>query len=123
MSSLGRVNYGASRSSAFLLSNPGEESTGHYSEQTSREIDIEVKRIIDEAIEKVRHILEVRHDALLAVTNRLIAVESIDAKELREIIERTSPGPVIVPGTDATIDSRTATRRPLDNRSHTEQSG
>ena len=30
---------------------------------------------------------------------KLIEVEAIDAKELKEIIEATSPGPSIVPGT------------------------
>ena len=104
MSDLGRVNYRAASSSAFLPAGQDEESSRRYSEQTSREIDTEVKRIIDEAIEQFRHILDVRYDALIAVTSRLSEVESIGAKELREIIEQTSPGPVIVPGTDATVD-------------------
>ena len=123
MSDLGRVNYRNSSSSAFLPMGQVEDSSRRYSEQTSREIDNEVKRIIDEAIEQVRHILQVRYEALMAVTRRLIEVESIGAKELREIIERTSPGPVIVPGTDATIDPVSSNQRPLDNRSRTEQSG
>ena len=122
MSDLGRVNYRAASSSAFLPAGQDEESSRRYSEQTSREIDTEVKRIIDEAIEQVRHILDVRHEALIAVTTRLIEVESIGAKELREIIEKTSPGPVIVPGTDATVDPAPS-QRPVDNRSRTEQSG
>ncbi|HAA70230.1 MAG TPA: cell division protein FtsH [Planctomycetaceae bacterium] len=122
MSDLGRVNYRAASSSAFLPAGQDEESSRRYSEQTSREIDTEVKRIIDEAIEQVRHILDVRYDALIAVTTRLIEVESIGAKELREIIEKTSPGPVIVPGTDATVDPAPS-QRPVDNRSRTEQSG
>lgn len=122
MSDLGRVNYRAASSSAFLPMGQEEASSRRYSEQTSREIDNEVKRIIDEAIEQVRHILEVRYEALIALTTRLIEVESIGAKELREIIERTSPGPVIVPGTDATVDS-VSSQRPVGNRSRTEQSG
>ena len=122
MSELGRVNYRAASSSAFLPMGQDEDSSRRYSEQTSREIDTEVKRIIDEAIEQVRHILDVRHEALIAVTTRLIEVESIGAKELREIIEKTSPGPVIVPGTDATVDPAPS-QRPVDNRSRTEQSG
>ena len=122
MSDLGRVNYRAASSSAFLPMGQDEDSSRRYREQTSREIDTEVKRIIDEAIEQVRHILDVRHEALIAVTTRLIEVESIGAKELREIIERTSPGPVIVPGTDATVDPAPS-QRTVDNRSRTEQSG
>ena len=40
---------------------------GNASEQTQREIDQEVRRILDEANEKVRHILEVRRASLEAL--------------------------------------------------------
>ncbi len=66
---------------------------------TAREIDEEVKRIINEAIEKVRHILATRRPALESLTRRLIEVESVDAAELKAIIEENSPGPLVVPGT------------------------
>ena len=60
MSRLGRVNYRESSRSPFLSSG-GEMTREHsHSEQTAREIDQEVKRIIDESMEKVRHILETR---------------------------------------------------------------
>ena len=61
-----------------------------------------MKRIIDESIERVRHILEVRREALTALTERLIEVESVDSIELKTIIDENSPGPLVVPGTDAT---------------------
>ena len=99
MSRLGRVNYRETNRSPFLAVAGGEEKTRSHSEQTAREIDEEVRRIIDEAIEKVRHILEVRRAALEALTKRLIEVESVDSSELKRIIEETSPGPLIVPGT------------------------
>ncbi|MBI2480381.1 MAG: ATP-binding protein, partial [Planctomycetia bacterium] len=70
-----------------------------HSERTAREIDEETKRILDESLEKVRHILEVRRAALVALTELLIEVESVDASELKRIIEESSPGPVVVPGT------------------------
>ncbi len=60
MSRMGRVNYRESSRSPFLASS-GEMTREHsHSEQTAREIDQEVKRIIDESMEKVRHILETR---------------------------------------------------------------
>ncbi|MEX2173650.1 MAG: ATP-dependent zinc metalloprotease FtsH [Pirellulaceae bacterium] len=101
MSRLGRVNYKESNRSPFLAISGGDENVRHCSEQTMREIDQEVRRIIDEAIEKVRHILDVRRGALEALTQRLIEVESIDADELKRIIELSSPGPLVVPGTEA----------------------
>lgn len=48
-------------------------------------------RLIDEAVDKVRHILEVRKPTLEALTKRLMEVESIDADEFKRIMEETSP--------------------------------
>jgi cell division protease FtsH len=107
MSRLGRVNYRESTKSPFLAISGGEERVRSHSERTAREIDEEIKRIIDESIEKVRHILETRRDSLEALTRRLIEVESVDAEELKTIIEANTPRPHVVPGTDA------APQRPL----------
>jgi len=99
MSRLGRVNYRESGQSPFLATAAGEDRLRSHSEQTAREIDQEVKRIIDLSIETTRHILESRRSSLIALTERLIEVESVGAKELRRIIEENSPGPLVVPGT------------------------
>jgi cell division protease FtsH len=101
MSRLGRVNFRESNRSPFLALTGGEERTRSHSERTAREIDEEMKRIIDESIDKVRKILDARKPALLALTKRLIEVESIDAEELQHIIDENSPGPLVVPGTQA----------------------
>jgi cell division protease FtsH len=101
MSRLGRVNYRESNRSPFLAMAAGEETSRHCSEQTMREIDQEVRRFIDEAIERVRHILDMRRTSLEALTKRLMDVESIDADELKRIIDENSPGPLVVPGTEA----------------------
>jgi cell division protease FtsH len=100
MSRLGRVNYRESAKSPFLAGGIEDRPRGH-SERTAREIDEEMKRIIDESIEKVRHILETRRAALEALTQRLIEVESVDSSELKQIIDENMPGPHVVPGTDA----------------------
>ena len=104
MSPLGRINYRQQRGSAFLAGAQADEIPRPYSEATAREIDLEVKRIVDDAIENVRHILELRKKALLELTRVLIDVESVDAKELERIVEEFSPGPFIVPGTNKTSD-------------------
>jgi cell division protease FtsH len=101
MSRLGRVNYRQSNRSPFLAAASGDESVHTCSETTLREIDQEVRRFIDEAIEKVRHILETRRASLEALTKKLIEVESIDADELKRIVEENSPTPLVVPGTEA----------------------
>ncbi len=100
MSKMGRVHYREAPKNPFL-GGAADDMSRSYSEKTAREIDEEVRRIIDEGLEKVRNILETRRSALEALTEKLIEVESIDADELREILDVTSPGPRIVPGTDA----------------------
>jgi cell division protease FtsH len=102
MSRLGRVNYRESNRSVFLAGGePSRES--HHSEQTAREIDQEVKRIIDESLVKARQILETRQKALIALADRLIETETVDNDELRRVVETNSPSPTIVPGTDAVV--------------------
>jgi cell division protease FtsH len=100
MSRLGRVNYRESNRSVFLSGGEGSRETSH-SEQTAREIDEEVKRIINEAIDRVRYILDTRRKALSAIALRLIEREVVDAVELKELVEANSPGPLVVPGTEA----------------------
>ncbi|MHC4398354.1 MAG: ATP-dependent zinc metalloprotease FtsH [Planctomycetota bacterium] len=101
MSRLGRVNYRERRTEAFLPGAPELPAERSHSEQTAREIDQEIKRIVDESLEKVRHVLETRRKALEALAARLIDKEVIDTVELDDIIEANSPSAAIVPGTDA----------------------
>jgi cell division protease FtsH len=102
MSRLGRVTYRESNSSPFLAGSMPElgRSRGH-SEQTAREIDEEVRRIMDAAIDRVRRTLETRRGALEAITARLIESEVIDGAELARLIEASTESPQLVPGTSA----------------------
>ncbi len=111
MSRMGRVNYRERGRSLYL---PGAEELRDrsYSEQTAREIDQEITRIIEESLEKTRHILETRRKALVALADRLIEKEVIDNAELREIIETNSPGVMISPGTVVAPASRRAGEEP-----------
>src|SRR5262249_40210653 len=69
MSRLGRVSFQAQGGPAFLPGAPWSEGDGKFSEQTAREIDMEVRRIIEEATEEVRAILKARR-AVLEVVDR-----------------------------------------------------
>ncbi|MEO1495897.1 MAG: ATP-dependent zinc metalloprotease FtsH [Planctomycetota bacterium] len=99
MSRLGRVTY-RERTTGFL-SPDGSASATHHSEQTAREIDEEVKRILGDNLEAARHILASRRPALEAITGSLLEKEVIDATQLEDLIQQASPEPKIVPGTDA----------------------
>jgi cell division protease FtsH len=120
MSRLGRVTYRENPRSPFLAGGgPDLPSARSHSEQTAREIDEEVRRIVDASIEKVRRILESRREALEAVTRRLIESEVIDGAELRQIVETSIAAPQIVPGTDAERSvSRGAPGEPVPGRLH-----
>ena len=101
MSRMGRVNFRESNRSPFLASGGGDLPAGRsHSEETAREIDQEVKRIIDQSIEKVRRVLESRRVALEAITRQLIEKEVIDGSELRGLVEASVGTPLLVPGTD-----------------------
>jgi cell division protease FtsH len=109
MSRLGKVSYRDNPRGTFIAT--AEERLRSHSEQTMREIDEEVKRIIDDNMVKAREILENRKPVLMKLTERLIEVESIDSEELKQIIEATSPGPLLAPGT-ADVPPRRTTPAP-----------
>jgi cell division protease FtsH len=116
MSRLGRVNFRESNRSPFLASSGDGQRTHGHSEQTSREIDEEVKRIIDDSIERVRHILAARRQALAAVSERLLEQEVIDADELQQILEENSSSPMIVPGTDTELKRTGKSAEPAESK-------
>jgi cell division protease FtsH len=99
MSRIGRVTYRESGRGPFLAAREELPHERTHSEQTAREIDQEVQHIIDQSQEKVRHILQTRRKALVALAEQLIEKEVIDTEELQQIIEQNSPSPMIVPGT------------------------
>jgi cell division protease FtsH len=98
MSELGRISLRDSNRSAFLAV-VNEERMHSHSEKTAQEIDHAVRRIITNSLTKVRDILTHRRDALVALAEELMVVESIDADVLRRIIEENSRSPRVVPGT------------------------
>jgi cell division protease FtsH len=101
MSRLGRVNFRESRRSAFLGAADEFPRERTHSEHTAREIDEEIRHIIEQGLEKARHILETRRDALVALAELLIEKEVIGSDELKDAIETSSPTPKIVPGTSS----------------------
>jgi cell division protease FtsH len=98
MSKLGRIYYENGVRPRFLGTAFGEGER-EYSEQTAREIDMEVRHIIEQATGDVRAILSARRTALEALAQQLIVKEVIDGAELRQILDQHDPGPKLVPGT------------------------
>ena len=85
MSRLGPLTYGKKEEQIFL----GREIAQHrdFSEETARQIDLEVRRLIDEAYQSAHAILESNQDAMHRIAAALLERETIDAEELRLLIE------------------------------------
>jgi cell division protease FtsH len=102
MSRLGRIFFSESPENPFL---PGSLMDGdsRLSEQTAREIDLEVRKIVEDSLGEVRVILQARRAALEALSQRLFEKEVIDGNEVRALLETHNPGPKLVPGSQAIV--------------------
>ena len=80
---IGAVNFAADRRPRFLDLGGGSER-GPYSEETAREIDHEVRRIVEQAHAEARRLIESHRDVLERVTRRLLECEVMDGDELRQ---------------------------------------
>jgi cell division protease FtsH len=123
MSRLGRVTFRENRRALFLAGQDDLSGERTHSEQTAREIDQEIRRIIEEALVKVRHVLETRRQALVALADRLVEQETIDNVELKQIIESNSPSPMIVPGTGDSAAARKASEEEPPQEGRAEEVG
>jgi cell division protease FtsH len=87
MSSLGRIYLGSPEVNAFL---PGmlSDNPKSCSEETAREIDLEIRRIINACLQEVKGVLARSQSALNAVAQRLIDKEVIDGPELLQLLTR-----------------------------------
>jgi cell division protease FtsH len=122
MSRLGRVFFREAEGPSFLPGAPAMGGDREYSEQTAREIDMEVRKILDDATEEVRSILQARRSALEAVAQRLVEVEVIEGTDLRQLLEHHHPGPKLVPGSlavAAAAEAAPAEHRPESGRAAT----
>lgn len=84
MSPLGFVNYGDEDEPLFL----GRELAQHksYSDSTATKIDEEVRKILFECMDDVNKILTEHREQLDKLTQKLVEVETLDDKEIRELL-------------------------------------
>lgn len=83
---LGRVSYQNEGRSPFLPG--GGANLDAWSQRTAREIDLEVRRVLDEAYAATRQILARRRMALEDLAALLIERETLDAVELKAVLDR-----------------------------------
>ena len=85
MSRLGPLTFGKKEEQIFL----GREIAQHrdFSEETARQIDLEVRRLIDEAYQAAHNLVETNADAMHRIAAALLERETIDAEELKLLLE------------------------------------
>jgi cell division protease FtsH len=84
---LGPVNLSGARGGQFLSNGEGGDGRrASYSEETAREIDREIRGLIDGTYERVRQVLTDDREALEVLAQRLLEKEVVDEAELREIM-------------------------------------
>ncbi|HSB44713.1 MAG TPA: ATP-dependent zinc metalloprotease FtsH [Nitrospira sp.] len=85
---LGTITLERERQPQFVQIQMAQEK-GDYSEETAREIDCEVRRIVDEQYERVNKLLGERKAALQEGAKLLLEREVISGVELKAIMEKT----------------------------------
>ena len=84
---LGTVTLDRERQPLFMQIQAPQEK-GDYSEETAREIDCEVRRIIDEQYERVKRILAEKKRALIEGAKVLLEREVISGGDLKAIMDK-----------------------------------
>jgi len=92
MSRLGPLTFGKKEEQIFL----GREIAQHrdFSEETARQIDLEVRRLIDEAYQSAHTIVETNAEAMHRIAAALLERETIDAEEVQLLIDGKELPPV-----------------------------
>ena len=89
---LGAQLYTEEEQQSYLGSSGGGQLT-HLSDETSRLIDSEIKRVIDENYDRAYRILEENRDKLELMKDALMEYETIDADQVDDIMNGQKPRP------------------------------
>jgi len=85
---LGMITLERERQPQFLQIQSGTEK-GDYSEETAREIDCEVRRIIEGQYERIKRLLAEKKNALVEGARVLLEKEVISGSDLKAIMDKT----------------------------------
>ncbi len=111
---LGPRVFGHDRSQPFLGRDMSSEPD--YSEEIAREIDDEIRRVVEEAHQTAKDILTERRDSLDTISKILLERETIDAKQFVDLLDGASEEDVFGPPTRRR-PSRRPPRPPRPSRS------
>jgi cell division protease FtsH len=82
---LGMVQYGNDNDHLFMGRDMVQRKD--YSEFTAQEIDTEVKRIINEAYNRAKSLIEQHRDKLEIIANALLEYETLDGEQVNQIVK------------------------------------
>jgi cell division protease FtsH len=82
---LGPMQFGHPQGQVFLGRDFAREQ--NYSDKIAYEIDLEIKNIINECYERCRQLLTKYMDQLHLVANTLLEVETLNAEQIKQLIE------------------------------------
>jgi cell division protease FtsH len=101
---LGNVLYGDAQEFVYLGRDMMSRAKD-YSEQTAQDIDAEVKRIIDEAFNTAKELINTHRDKLEIIANALLEYETLEGSQVQEIVSTgkftappkppSDPGPML----------------------------
>ncbi|MCA9058490.1 MAG: cell division protein FtsH, partial [Planctomycetaceae bacterium] len=97
---LGRMYYSEAQRSPFLAGGGGMISESIHSEATLREIDLEVKRLVDGAHTTALETLTSQRQTLDRLSGDLIEMETMTAEHMHRVIDECRTGPKIMHGTN-----------------------
>jgi cell division protease FtsH len=108
---MGMVQYGADDEFVFLGREMGRPKV--YSEETAREIDEEIKRIIDDGHKVASDIIQTHRDKLELIASSLLEYETLDGAQVEEIVRtgKFTP-PVPKPDSGPTLGAPAGTPMP-----------
>jgi len=104
---LGMVEYGEERGEVFVARDVG--ASRGYSEDTALKIDLEIKKLIDDAYAKASDLLTTHRETLKLLAEALLEYETLNSEQVNDIMEHGEmktppPSPsqeVTVPGNQA----------------------
>ena len=85
MSSLGMIRF--SEDSEYVFLGRDAARGREYSEETARQIDSEVKRLIDDAYRQATEMLEARRDKVKLIAEALLEFETLEGSQIKDLIE------------------------------------
>ena len=89
---LGNLTYGLQQNTRFLRATLTSQER-NYSEKTSEEIDVEVRRIADQLYARARSILASRRAELERIARELVEKETLDQQQLQRLLTTPLPKP------------------------------